>query len=346
MNALERMQAVLSHQVPDRIPAYPILSGVSRNLVGATYEEWSTDADVCARGLIKAAEDYDLDCVVSLVDLSIEAEAWGQPLIFPENEAAHPDYNNCIVQDIEDYEKIQVVDIKDAKRMNFHLEVCRKLVAEMKGKMPVVAFVFGSLGVLSMLRGQQDLFMDLYDDPEAVQQAAENVTTTLEQYVEAVLDTGVDAVMFDTLFASGSIMSKSMWDEIEGPLAERLANVCHRRGVPVMIHNCGERVYFDVQIDRMQPAAISFLYPPDDCKSFAEGKEKYGDKITLIGCVPPPLVVTGSDEEWDAACRASIDEMGANGGFVLATGCEYPANASLDRAKRMVDIAKTYGKYE
>ena len=96
----------------------------------------------------------------------------------------------------------------------------------------------------------------------------------------------------------------------------------------------------------MQPAAISFLYPPDDCKSFAECKEKYGDKITLIGCVPPPLVVTGTDEEWDAACRASIDEMGANGGFVLATGCEYPANASLDRAKRMVDIAKTYGKYE
>ena len=92
--------------------------------------------------------------------------------------------------------------------------------------------------------------------------------------------------------------------------------------------------------------AISFLYPPDDCADFAECKQKYGDKVTLIGAVTPASAVIGTDEEWDKQCRDQIDAMAKGGGFMLATGCEYPANASFDRAQRMIDIARTYGAYQ
>ena len=62
--------------------------------------------------------------------------------------------------------------------------------------------------------------------------------------------------------------------------------------------------------------------------------------------VTPASAVLGTDEDWDKECRDCIDAMAAGGGFMLATGCEYPANASFDRARRMIDIANTYGKYE
>ena len=272
MNSMERVVKALNHQEADRIPVYPIISGASRRLINASYKDWSNDADLCARGLLKAREEFDLDCIVTLIDLSVEYDAWGQELIFPENEAAHPDYSKCVVQDIEDYVKINKVDYRTSKRMMMHIETCKKVVEEAKGEFPVIAFVFGPLGTLSMLRNQQEMYMDF--------------------------------------------------------------------------HNCGERIYFDAQIKRMQPEAISFLYPPDDCKDFKECKEKYGDVTTLIGCVTPASAVIGTDEEWDQECRDSIDAMAKGGGFVLAAGCEYPANASFDRAQRMVEIAKTYGKYE
>ena len=92
MNSIERITAVLNHQEADRVPAYPILAGVTRKLVGASYEKWSTDAETCANAYIKAVRKYDLDCVVSLIDLSIECTAWGQELIFSEQDAAHPNY--------------------------------------------------------------------------------------------------------------------------------------------------------------------------------------------------------------------------------------------------------------
>ena len=344
MNSLERVAAALGHTEADYVPVCPILAGITRKLTGAAYPEWSQNAEVCAEAFLKAAETFDLDCIVTLIDLSVECDAWGQKIVYPEDEAAHPDYSQCVVTDIDGYASIKKADYRDSQRMMMHIDVCRRLVDELNGKKPVVAFVFGPLGVLSMLRSQQELFLDLYDDIDAVKAAAREINETLKEYVSALIKTGVSAIMLDTLYASGSIMSKEMWDEAEGVLVEELADHIRAEGGVVMLHNCGKRIYFDTQIKRMRPTAISFLYPPDDCADFAECKEKYGREVTLIGCVTPANAICGTDEEWDAECRSMIDAFAKEGGFILATGCEYPANASFERAERMIESAKTYGR--
>jgi uroporphyrinogen decarboxylase len=345
MNSYERIIAALSHKEADRVPVYPILSGITRKLVGATYREWSTNAEVCADALIKSTEQFDIDCVVTLIDLSIECDAWGQKLIYPENEAAHPDYSDCVIKSLDDYAKIKRVDYRKSERMMMHIDVCHRLVKELKGKKPIIAFVFGPLGILSMLRNQEAMFMDIYDDPDAVKAAEKEINETLKEYVAALCDTGVDAIMFDTLFASGTIMSKKMWVEMESEFVKELSEVVTEKACLTMVHNCGQNIYFDAQIEAMKPAAISFLYPPDDCEDFYECKNKYGDITTLIGCVTPASAFLGTDEEWDSQCRNNIDAMAEGGGFILATGCEYPANASFNRAERMIEIAKNYGSY-
>ena len=345
MNSQERIAAALSHREADRVPVCPILAGITRKLTGVSYPEWSQNAEACAAAFLKAAETFDLDCIVTLIDLSVECDAWGQKIVYPEDCAAHPDYSQSVVRDIDGYSAVKKADYRHSRRMMMHIDVCRRLVAGLNGKKPVVAFVFGPLGVLSMLRSQQELYLDLYDDIEAVKSAAREINETLKEYVSALIKTGVSAVMLDTLFASGSIMSKEMWDEVEGPLVEELADHIRAEGAAVMIHNCGKKIYFDAQIRRMHPVAISFLYPPDDCADFAECKEKYGREVTLIGCVTPANAICGTDEEWDAECAAMIDLFAKDGGFILATGCEYPVNASFDRAERMIEIAKTHGRY-
>ena len=54
----------------------------------------------------------------------MECDAWGQKIIYPENEAAHPDYSDTVIKDIEDYAKITKVDYRKSKRMTMFLEVC------------------------------------------------------------------------------------------------------------------------------------------------------------------------------------------------------------------------------
>ncbi|MCL2500393.1 MAG: uroporphyrinogen decarboxylase family protein [Defluviitaleaceae bacterium] len=345
MTAMECVAAALAHKETDRTPVYPILAGVTRKLVGASYEEWSINADICAEAFYQSVKRFELDTAVTLIDLSIECDAWGQKIVYNENDAAHPDYGDLVVKEITDYAKIKKVDYKTSKRMMMHIGVCKRLVEKANGEFPVVAFVFGPLGVLSMMRKQENLYMDIYDDPEAVKNATREINETLKEYIHALIDTGVNAVMLDTLFASGSIMSKQMWKDMEGGFVKELADVCHARGCLVMVHNCGERIYFDAQIEAMNPCAISFLHVPDDCKDFAECKEKYGGKITLIGCVSPTLAVTGTDEEWVTECKKHIDTFGKGGGYMLATGCEYPSGADFNKAELMVEVARTYRPY-
>ena len=345
LNSLERVTRTLRFEEPDRVPVYPLLSGVTRRLVNANYEEWATNADICAKAYIKAAEQYRLDTICTLTDLSVEAADFGAPIVYPANEAAHPAFGKRLIENAEDYRRVRSIDPRTGSRMSEHIKLCSNLV-EAKGKeMPIVAFTFGPLGIVSMLRGQEALFMDLLLEPEAVKHAVSAVTDTLMDYYDALMDTGVHAIMLDTLFASKSIMSKSMWLEFEGVYVRKLAERVHNRGCMVMVHNCGNGVYFDVQIETLQPEAISFLHLPDDVSTPAELKEKYGHQTTLIGHVDPTWIVQASEDEVRARCQEQIDQYKGGGGYILATGCEYPANGDLRNAEVMVETAEIYGCY-
>lgn len=268
MKPIERVSLALQHKEPDRVPVYPLLNGISRKLVGANYEQWTKDAKTCSEAYIRVTEKFNLDIICTLTDLSVEAGDFGQKLVYTENEAAHPDYNDYILKSIDDLRKVEPINPRKTPRMSTHIELCDLLVKAKGKEVPVVAFVFGPLGVLSMLRGQENLFMDCIDDPDAVMMAETAICDTLIDYCDALIETGVNAIMFDTLFSSRSIMSKGMWKRIEGPFVKRIADHVHSKGCMVMIHNCGTGIYFDVQIEAMKPEAISFACVPDDCSSF------------------------------------------------------------------------------
>lgn len=345
MTSLERVQLIMAHKEADHVPVYPLINSISRTYIGIDYAKWSQDTDLCAESIIKATEALDLDIICSLVDLSVEAADFGQPIVYPTNAAAHPDYNNRLVKSITDYQNVVSVNPRKTQRMSEHIRLCDKLVQAKGKEKPVIAFVFAPLGVLSMLRGPQNMFMDIIDDPDAIHTGLKAITQTLIDYCTALLETGVHGIMLDTLYASQSIMSKQMWDGLEGPYVEELSNHIHAQGGMVLLHNCGNKPYFDVQIQRMKPNAISFLHLPDDCQSYHELKHKYGQRITLIGCVSPSFIMDATPEEVELECKQEIDQLKAGGGFILATGCEYPANSSDANARVMVKTAQTYGRY-
>lgn len=344
MNSLERVSLILQHKEADRVPVYPIINSVSRKTLGISYEQWTKDVNLCAESIIKITDELDLDVITTLVDLSVEAADWGQELLYFEDKAACPSENR-VIKSAEDYAKIKRINPRETPRMSEHIELCRKLV-EAKGKeKPIVAFVFGPLGITGMLRGQDKMFMDLMMTPDEVHLCLREITETLKEFCTAAIETGVHAIMFDTLFASKTIMSKTMWDEFEGVYMQELADHVRNQGCMVMIHNCGGGVYFDIQIERMKPTAISFLHVPDDASSYAEIKEKYGKDITLIGHVDPGWLMTATLQEVEDECKNQIDTFKKGGGFILSTGCEYPAPLNFEKAKVMVETAKEYGKY-
>lgn len=345
MNSMERVTLALQHKEPDRVPVYPLLNSISRKATGLTYEEWSKDPKKCAEAILKATEEIGADCLCTLVDLSVEAADWGQKIVYSDKDAAHPDMDDRLIKSAEEYDKIGVINPRETPRMKAHIELAEYLHEAKGDEMPLIGFVFGPLGILSMMRGQEKMFIDLIKNPDKMSGALRNITETIKELCIALLEAGCHGIMFDTLYASRSIMSPKMWDEFEGVYIEEVCDLVREHGGMVMLHNCGNGVYFEEQIKRMHPVLISYQHMPPDCEDMAAVKEKYGKEITLMGHIEPGWLCAATEEQVREKCRQQIDAYKKDGGFILATGCEYPAGMDDTFAKIMAEEARTYGVY-
>lgn len=341
VTSLERVVAAMMFQEADRVPVVPLVLGASRRVVGISYPEWSTDPEKAAQAILQAQELFGYDALFAALDLSVEAEGFGAKIVYPENDAAHPNYDDPLIKSPEDYSLLKPFDPHAARRTSTQLRICEILLNTKGKEVPVLGFTNGPLCVLSMLRGSERLFVDCIRHPHEVHHALEVITQVLVEYVRAQCEMGVPGVCIDVLLGARGTLSRKMWLELEAPYARRVADEIRKHGALVALHNCGTGPYFDLMIEQLQPAAISYHCLPDDCKSPAELKEKYGKRVTLIGQVDcPRTLFFGGPEEVKQECRDLIRDLSPGGGFILASGCEFPPNASLLNARAMVEVAQ------
>jgi uroporphyrinogen decarboxylase len=339
LSTLERLLATIRHKQPDRIPVAPLTNAVARHITGVSFPDYSRRAEKAAEVFCAAVDFIGCELIVLLIDLSVEAADFGQEIIYPAETTAHPDYMNPAIRKVDDYLDVKPVDFWKGGRMKEFVKLCRIMV-ERKGLSSVISgFVFGPLGVLSMMRGAGLFFRDCLNHPGQVLRACEAVTETLVDFAEAQCDTGLPAVTLDTLYASRNALPRKVWENLEGPFVREIARAIRKKGGFVGIHNCGHGSYFDSQIRFMEPDFISYAHLPDDCKDNVELKKRYGNAVTLVGNVPTPLLVNGTPQEVMDECRRQIDVLGRDGGYVLAPGCEYPPNLPLTNAFAMVRAA-------
>lgn len=347
MTHKERVMKILNHEEADYVPAYPLCNSISWKRYGIGYDTWSKDPELCAEAIIKTTKELDLDVICTLVDLSVEAADFGMKINYYPDKAVMPADDGKFITTVEDYEKVKRINPRETERMSKMIKMTKILSDKMGDEYPVVAFVFGPMGTLSMMTGLEVLMKHCMKKnfKDIVKEKIELVADVLIDYCDALIDAGADAIMLDTLYSSKTIMRASMWDEFEGSALQRMAEHIHSRGCAVMIHNCGDGIYVKEQIERMHPEAISLLYLAPDCATMQEMKEKYGSQTTFIGHVDPGFLMVATDDKLRAQCREMMDAYKKDGGFILATGCEYPAILDDHFAQVMVEEAKTYGKY-
>jgi len=344
LTSVERILTTFRHKEPDRVPVTPILCSGARQISGMAFPDYALNADKASQAFVDGFEFVGGDLVILMLDLSVVAAEFGQKMMYPEKSTPHPDYSQPVIKHIDDYERIERIDFADAPRMNEFVKLCQITVQRIGLRGIVTGFVFGPLGVLSMMRGAEQMFKDCVLYPQKVVKACETITGVLVDFVDAQCRTGVPAVAIDTLYASRNGLPKKLWEEIEGPFSREISQTIKQHGLIVGIHNCGHDLYFDSQIKFMEPEVISFAHLPDDCTSRKELKDRYGDHVTLLGHVPTPLLVHGSPKDVMEECKREIDELAAGGGFILAPGCEYPPNIPLTNAIALVKAAEKFGK--
>ena len=74
-------------------------------------------------------------------------------------------------------------------------------------------------------------------------------------------------------------------------------------------------------------------------------KEKYGDRLTLIGNVSNELLQNGTPAQIADRTKELIKIMAPGGGYCLSSGNSVPDWAKLENYKAMIETTKQYGTY-
>ena len=357
MNHLERAMAALTDGEADRLPSYPIACGVNRKLLGddVTYAKWCSDPKLFADAFVAGQKYFDFDFAIGLMDLSVMAGDLGAHVRMDDENT--PFVDKHIVHDIEDYEKMEVPDIKTG-RSNVLIEGTRLFTEKLKDEVICAAFLEGPLLALTQVAGAERVFMDMFTNPSAVHAGLETMMEFDVQMVEALSKTGVAGLVWDYLWANYSCLGDKEYDEFEGcdKYAGKLNKLVVDSGIANCIHNCADLPHLDTQVKKFKPAIYSMAYYPliPDSPSAGEVIENgYADNCLMAGNIDPQFFIRASTEKISKVTsdlcqevKTALCKRGLNSRYCISSGCEVPPDrvTKLENIKAVVDVTKEDGK--
>ena len=183
-------------------------------------------------------------------------------------------------------------------------------------------FVIGGLFSLSTrmeaLRGSENLYMDLAFDIDHVKQLRDIVHNFNLKYIEALLETDIDALMWGDDWGSQTslLINPNTWREVFKPCYAEYAKIIHNAGKFVFMHSDGYimEIYQDL-IEIGIDAINSQIF----CMPIEEIGKKHAGKITFWGEIDRQnMLVSASEANIRRAVRHVWDNLSSNGGGVIA----------------------------
>jgi hypothetical protein len=167
-------------------------------------------------------------------------------------------------------------------------------------------------------------------------------------YTKALVAAGPDELVLGGSSASLSVSSPALFQKYELPFIKKASKICKDAGVISHLHICGrswklvEIVAEQTDVDVMEPMEE----PPGGDVDLAEAKRRVGDKLCIKGNINTfQFMMNATPSEVEEKCKRCIDATAAGGGYVLSTGDQCGRDTPHANIFKMVEVAKTYGRY-
>ncbi len=223
-------------------------------------------------------------------------------------------------------------------------EVVRKRVA---GRVALVADCSSAtMAFLVTMRGMEPAMFDLLEQPELVHAVMEKGVEIAVAKGKYWLDQGYRALRLNDSVGNMSVMSPTHWREFVFPHMRDACAELHRYDADARIycHICGDVLPI---VEDLVETGIDCIGPLDPLGGMTPGdvRDRVGDDIALMGGVDTQSFLSADADAMDSEVRSCIEQAGARGGFVLASGCVIPRTARRESLRAFVSAAHRWGTY-
>jgi uroporphyrinogen decarboxylase len=380
MTPKQRMLAVMSGKIPDRVPSAPDFSNmVPARLTGKPFWDiYLYNDPPIWEAYIDAAKYFGIDAWLEGYDGYL-------PLLFQEQYDQLDEWKRCIVNRDEQRIVTQLCRTANGRRFwspkvdvyyvadppTFGVEPTKLgLPREPEDWEPVeqrrpvprgaeglrqVMDKMGDQGVVAVyvtysaaLISEEDIYR-WYDNPdrheEWAQQRVEQAESRFHQLMS--FDVKPDVI---SVGGSGTLVYQTVdiFRKLAFPAVKRVIDLATAAGLPTHIHSCGpERELVKTMAEETSLTIIDPLESPPmgDC-DLAEIKRHWGDQIVLKGNLHTTnVMLRGSVEDVIEHSKRAIDVAAEGGGFVLSTGDQCGRDTPEENIRAVVEAARMYGRY-
>lgn len=352
MTDRERMEALLRHEKPDRVPLFPFaaagFAGVYNN---TTIADAYNKPEVSLAAQRKTSQDFGWVFMPMLGYAAFGGWEFGGEVKWPSGEFAQaPTVTRRAAETEEDVWKLKLPDVKNAGITPLVMEFCKLSSQERLDNEPwnVSIHVEGAFNVAANICGAQNLSRWLIRKPEAAHRVLELASDYLIERAKYMRDIfGTDGVLpaGGEPSASNDVISPKHFEQYAFPYLKKVYEKVLAMGFKhICIHICGEQnlnLPYWAQIPFGAPGLISIGHEVD-----LETAAKYFPDDIIVGNLEPAIIQTQTPEEVYEACRKVIEKgKKCSGGYVLSPGCELPPMAPVDNVMAMTKAINDFGWY-
>ena len=318
MTGKDLVLAASERQPTPRVPWVPFTGVHVASLKGFTARELLMDVNLLVACCEEAHARYQPDGQPVVFDLQIEAEILGCELRWaddaPPAVASHPLADG--------YDRLQ--DLKKPRPEEGRLPIILEAMARLKQTIgqdtALYGLVVGPFTLALHLRGT-NLFLDMFDQPEAVQQLMDYCGQVVETMAAYYIDAGMDVIaVVDPMISQ---ISAEHFLQFVSRDATRIFDFIRRRGARSSFFVCGNATPVLEVMAQCGPDGISV----DENVDMVYAKEiadRYG--ISYGGNIPLTTVMLHGDQADNMQAALDLIDQCNGPGFILSPGCDMPFN--------------------
>lgn len=295
--------------------AIPIMTHPGIELCGKTVRDAVTNGDVHAEAICKLNELYPAAASTVIMDLTVEAEAFGAKIVFPEDEV--PSVAEILLPDGEAIERLQIPTM-EAGRIPEYLKANRLTAGRITDK-PVFGGCIGPFSLAGRLFGLSELMIALYMEPDNMRLLLEKCTRFLTDYCRAIKQTGVNGIIIAE--PAAGLVSNEDCKQYSSLYVRQIVEAVQEDSFMMILHNCGNGGHCT---DAMVAAGTAGLHFGNKIDMMKALEDTPADRLVLGNLDPVGLFRQSSAAIVYDTTEALLERTKGWTNFVLSSGCDVP----------------------
>jgi uroporphyrinogen decarboxylase len=313
----------------------PIMTHPGIEMIGKNVKDAVQHGEVHAQAIKKLAKVYPSAATTVIMDLTLEAEAFGCQIEFQENDMPH--ILGRLLTCAEDIENLKVPDL-NAGRMQEYLKA-NKLTVALGIDKPVFAGVIGPFSLAGRLYDVSEIMMACYTEPDATMLLLDKCTEFIIKYCRELKAIGCSGVVVAE--PAAGLLANEDCQVFSSLYVKRLVDKLQDETFTIILHNCGNKGH----------CTDAMLYTGANAYHFGNAIDMVEtlnycpkDKLIMGNVDPVGVMKMLSPIEIKAYVSDLLKRTSGFDNFVLSTGCDLPPHVPAENIQAFFEALDEYNQ--